>query len=83
MPARIFQPFKRVWTPRTPDSSYDSLGIYPPPSPIVMTPLLNEGLGTGVSLLSAAYYAATAIVNSTEVVGYGLSIVSITYTPPS
>jgi hypothetical protein len=82
MAARIFQNFKKVWTPRTPDSSYDSLGQVPAPQPIVMTPLLSASIGTGVLLASAAYYAGVAACSATETVGTKVSLASATYTPP-
>lgn len=83
MAARIFQNFKKVWTPRTPDSGYDSLGQFPPPQRIVMTPLISAGAGTEVTLFSAIYYAGVAASSATETVGTKVTLASATYTPPS
>jgi hypothetical protein len=80
MKTRIFQPFQKVFTPRTPDSSYTSFGIYPPPKPIVPTPnpgdanqaLLTESMGTGVFLQVGAYYAQTVSTSASDSLGTGM-----------
>jgi hypothetical protein len=82
MAARIFQNFKKVWTPRTPDSGYDSLGQVPAPQRIVMTPLLSDRAGTGVILASAIYYAGVAACSATETAGTKVILVTATYSPP-
>lgn len=82
MAARIFQNFKKVWTARTPDSGYDSLGQVPAPQRIVMTPLLSASAGTGVTLVSAAYYAGVGATSATETLGTKVTLAAATYTPP-
>jgi len=81
--ARIAQPFVKVWTPRTPDSSYDSFGQIPAPPITVMIPLITESIGTGLILEAAAYWAQSVPAASAEGAGTGLTLVSATYTPPS
>lgn len=89
MRVRVFQPFQKVWTPRTPDTGYDSLGIYPPPSPIVMVPatttdanaaLLIETINTTITLAPSSYFAATRITGAIEAVGCSTKFSSGTYT---
>jgi hypothetical protein len=82
MAARIFQGFKKIFTPRTPDSGYDSLGIFPPLQPIVMTPLISAQMGTGVILQTAIYYAGVAVTSATETVGTGVKLQAASYTAP-
>lgn len=82
MKARIFQGFKKVFTPRTPDSGYDSLGVFPPLAPIVMTPLISAQMGTGVTLQSAIYYAGVAVCSATEIMGSSVKLQAATYTAP-
>lgn len=79
--ARVFQPFAKVWTPRTPDSSYDSFGVYPPPPVIVIVPLITESIGTSVILESASYWSQAVPAGSAESFGVSLSLHSATYTP--
>lgn len=83
MRARIFQAFKKVFTPRTPDSGYDSLGVFPPLQPIVMTPLLKNQMGMGVILQDATYYAGVGACSATETIGSSVKLQSATYTAPS
>jgi hypothetical protein len=93
--ARVYQPFKRVWTPRTPDSSYDSFAGLTPPLPIIQAPLLVEtrldpktqeqvpvALGLGVTIHSAVYLATVVVSNRSDRVGIGVTIHSGTYTHP-
>jgi hypothetical protein len=80
MKARIFQPFQKVWSPRTPDSGYDSLGLTIPPSPIVLVPLISETLNTSLILASGAYFAATALSGAAAAVGCSTRFKSGTYT---
>jgi hypothetical protein len=82
MKTRIFQPFQKVFTPRTPDSGYSSFGIYPPPEAIVLTPLLTEALGTGVFLQVGAYYAQTVSASASDSLGTGVFLHSGGYTAP-
>jgi hypothetical protein len=82
MKTRIFQPFQKVYTPRTPDSGYSSFGIYPPPSPIVLTPLLTESMGSSVFLQAGAYYAQTVATNASDSLSTGVFLQSGGYTAP-
>jgi hypothetical protein len=82
MAARIFQNFRKVWTPRTPDSGYDSLGQVPAPMRIVMAPLISAQMGTGVILQSAIYYAGVAATSTTETVGTSVKLQAASYTAP-
>lgn len=77
--AKIFQPFQKVWTPRTPDSNYDSLG--PPPLPPITGPkLLTEGIGTGVTMPSGLFEMRRVPTAGTEGGGVGVKLQSGTYT---
>jgi hypothetical protein len=78
----VFQPFQKVWTPRTPDSNYDSLG--PPTAlPIVnLKPPIQEGLGTGAILESGVYGPIVKQSSPTEGAGYGVTLVGASYSPP-
>ena len=71
----VFQPFQKVWTPRTPDSNYDSLGIAPL-VPVVFAPLISEGIGTGVTLEAGLYELAKMMRGAGEGTGYGISLLS-------
>jgi hypothetical protein len=79
MKARVFQPFQKIWTPRTPDSNYDSLGG-PPPPPVVGPPTLTESIGTGVSFQLGIYEALHAARASAEATGVGVTLHSGSYT---
>jgi hypothetical protein len=78
----VFQPFQRVWTPRTPDSNYDSLGPPAPLKPIVFAPLLAAGIGLGISLASGAYKVTKVLRGSVEGAGSRITFLSGTYTAP-
>lgn len=82
MKAKIFQPFQKVWTPRTPDSNYDSLGALPPP-PIVNAPLLKESLSSAIGLSTNLYEARRVTGGGAETSGYGITLQSATYTKAS
>jgi hypothetical protein len=77
--AKVFQPFQRVWTPRTPDSGYDSLGA-PAPPPIVNAPLISEGIGSGVILQLGLYQTPLVARASSETAGAGIKLQGGTYT---
>lgn len=76
----IFQPFQKVWTPRTPDSNYDSLGPLPV-QPIVNAPLITEGLSEGIAMLQGVFETPFASGSSTEGTGYGITLQAASYTP--
>jgi hypothetical protein len=76
----IFQPFQKVWTPRTPDSNYDSLGSAPLKR-IVFLPLIAEGIGTRVVLQPGLYEPALLWRGAGEGSGYGIKLLSGSYTP--
>lgn len=76
----IFQPFQKVWTPRTPDSNYDSLGVTPL-VPLVYTPQIREGIGTGINMLPGLYEVAKLLRGAGEGTGYGIALLSGQYTP--
>jgi hypothetical protein len=80
MSIRIFHPFQKVWTPRTPDSGYDSLGP-PPPAAIIFPNLIIEGIGSGTIFESGQYSTPIAKRGSGEATGYGIVLHSGTYTP--
>jgi len=95
--ARIYHPFKRVWTPRTPDSSYDSFAGLTPPFPIVqLSPnILGETqtdpktgaqvpvfIGLGVTIANAVYLANIVVTQPLDRLGVGVTIHSGTYTHP-
>jgi hypothetical protein len=76
----VFQPYQKVWTPRTPDSVYDSLGPLPL-SPIVnVTPPIQEALGLGTILEAGSYSPVINQCSSSEAAGYGVTLVGGTYT---
>jgi len=90
--ARVYQPFHHVWTPRTPDSSYDSFAGLTPPLPIVYPPPLTETqldpktqtqqpvfIGTGVTVTSAVYLANVVVAQPTDRVGTSVTIHSAIY----
>jgi hypothetical protein len=77
----VFQPFQKVWTPRTPDSNYDSLGPLPV-QPIVNAPLIKEGLGTSTILEIGVYGPIVNQRSPTEGTGYGVTLVGASYSPP-
>lgn len=80
MKAIVFHPFQKVWTPRTPDSNYDSLGVMPL-VPVVFLPLIAEGIGTGIVLQPGLYEVAKLIRGSGEGAGCGIKLLSGSYTP--
>jgi hypothetical protein len=80
MKAKIFQPFQKVWTPRTPDSNYDSLGSLPPP-PIVNAKLITESLSSAIGLGTSIYEPQRVSGGGAEASGYGISLQSAVYTP--
>lgn len=82
MRVRVFQPFQKIWSPRTPDTGYDSLGITPPPSPIVLPVpgLPTEVINTTLAFSGGTYSAATAITGATETLDFSTKFVSGTYT---
>jgi hypothetical protein len=81
MRTRIAQWFAKVWTPRTPDSSYDSFGGLIPVLPIVMTPVLSDAMGTGCALENAIYGTEFIVVGYGETpLGSSCTLVSATYT---
>jgi hypothetical protein len=82
MKARIFEPFQKVWTPRTPDSNYDSLGA-PLPPPVVMVPLLVASIGTGVIFEQGFYVSPIQSRNASASSGVGLTLQSASYTKPA
>jgi hypothetical protein len=76
----VFQPPVKAWTPRTPDSNYDSLGSLPLPHIVNLRPVFNEGLGTGTVLESGFYGLIVAEFGPTEGTGYGVTLVGGSYT---
>jgi hypothetical protein len=82
--AKVFEPFAKVWSPRTPDSSYDSFGItQPSPSdPIVMAPLIAEQMGAAATLEVGNYVSSIVGGNGNEAAGIGITLESGTYTSP-
>lgn len=81
MKVKIFQPFQRVYTPRSPDSGYSSLGVYPPPPTIVLAPLIQEGISAAAIFFSGEYSPATFLTGTAEAMGGGIKFLSGTYTP--
>jgi hypothetical protein len=81
MKAKIFQPFGKVWTPRTPDSNYDSLGSLPPPE-VINAPVIKASLSSGVALGTNVYQPLRATGGGSESSGYGIKLQSATYTHP-
>jgi hypothetical protein len=80
MRIRVFEPFQRVYTPRTPDSSYDSFGVGPL-NPIVLAPLLTESIGMLVELETATYSDSFVSSGVAEGTGMGVKIVAASYSP--
>ena len=83
--ARVFEPFAKVWTPRTPDSSYDSFGVLqpaPPMPPIVQAPLVSDQMSHAVGSQGGTYAATTVSGNGNERAGVGIVLHSGTYTAP-
>jgi hypothetical protein len=79
---RIFQPFQKVWTPRTPDSGYDSMGL-PPPPPILNAPLISEAIGMAAILQSGQFEQLSLASTGAAGAGFGITLQSGTYTPAS
>lgn len=85
---RIFHPFQKVWTPRSPDSNYDSLGIVAQP-PIVnafvtinnVQTVPSDELGNGIGLGPSNYEALQVSGGGAESSGAGIKLQSATYTP--
>jgi len=82
MRVKIFQPFQKVWTPRTPDSGYSSFGPSPP-NPIVLTPLKTETLGHSLTLGSISYYVGVMFVSQQETLNDSVRFASGQYIPAS
>jgi hypothetical protein len=80
MRIRVFEQFQKTYTPRTPDSSYDSFGLGPL-NPIVLVPLLTESLGSVLELQSASYNDASQSAGTTDSSGMGVKILSASYSP--
>lgn len=80
MRVKVFQPFQKVWTPRTPDSGYDSLGVTPPPNSIVPLALATEIINPTLTLVGGTYSAATAITGAIGTLHFSTKFVSGTYT---
>jgi hypothetical protein len=79
---RVFQPFQKVWTPRTPDSGYDSMGL-PPPPPILNAPLLTEAIGLAINFQTGQFERLNVQSSAAASSGFGITFQSGSYTPAS
>lgn len=78
MRVKIFEPFEKVWTPRTPDSGYSSLGAAPP-GPFVLTPLEADTIDSGLAMTQIYYYLAVVVEDVESILGSGTLFISGNY----